>query len=177
MFQLIYGGSGSGKSEYAESLVVREKEGKRYYVATMQVYDEESRKRVERHRAMRAGKKFDTIECEKEIARVCSSGITRKDTVLIECLSNLVANEMFSSDGDTFPDAELLAEQIFQGLCKIREACGNLIIVSNDIFSDGEQYDESVEQYIRALGILHQLISKEADSVIEVVYGIPIPIK
>lgn len=177
MLQLIYGGSGSGKSEYAESLVMQEEEGKRFYVATMQVYDEESRKRVERHKAMRADKKFDTIECERNIDKVCQMGITDKDTILLECLSNLVANEMFSTQQQNLPDAKLLAEHIFQGLCKLHGACKNLIIVSNDIFSDGVTYDHSVEQYIKTLGILHQKLADQADSVTEVVYGIPIKIR
>ena len=62
MLILVSGGSASGKSRYAEELVVRTQAGERIYVATMQVWDAESRKRVERHRAMRAGKGFRTVE-------------------------------------------------------------------------------------------------------------------
>lgn len=174
MFHLIYGGSGSGKSEYAESLVRKEKQGQRYYVATMQVLDEESRQRVERHKAMRAGKKFVTIECSRKIETIMQMGITGQDTVLLECLSNLVANEMFLPDQKQLPDAEQLAEDIMDGIQKVRKGCKNLLIVSNDIFSDGQQYDESVEQYKRALGILHRRIAQQANQVTEVVYGIPI---
>lgn len=62
MIYLVTGGSGSGKSAYAESLLSGfENIRSRYYIATMQVYGEEG-KRVERHRRLRAGKGFITSE-------------------------------------------------------------------------------------------------------------------
>ena len=70
MFYLITGGSGSGKSEYAENLA--RKLGKStapdteaaplYYIATMRVWDEEGRARVRKHRLQREGKGFLTLE-------------------------------------------------------------------------------------------------------------------
>ena len=57
MIALVIGGSGSGKSAYAEQMAVKAAgNGSLYYVATMQVYDEEGKKKVERHQKMRAGK-------------------------------------------------------------------------------------------------------------------------
>ena len=54
MIVLVTGGSGSGKSTWAEKLVASLPNENRVYIATMQVYDAESVKRVERHRAQRA---------------------------------------------------------------------------------------------------------------------------
>ena len=48
MIALITGGSGCGKSTYAEKLIASTPPGGRLYIATMQVYDEESQKRVAR---------------------------------------------------------------------------------------------------------------------------------
>ena len=63
MIYLVTGGSGSGKSAYAELLLSGfENIRSRYYIATMQVYGEEGKKRVERHRRLRAGKGFITSE-------------------------------------------------------------------------------------------------------------------
>ena len=54
MITLVIGGSGSGKSAYAEQMAVKAAgKGSLYYVATMQVYDEEGKKKVERHQKMR----------------------------------------------------------------------------------------------------------------------------
>ena len=63
------GGSGSGKSAYAESLLYS-CEGIRYYIATMQIYDAEGEKKVERHRKLRAGKGFLTIESPMNVGKI-----------------------------------------------------------------------------------------------------------
>ena len=80
MLYIITGGSGSGKSEYAEQTAVQCRNrtgGTLWYLATMRIWDDEGRKRVERHRRMRAAKGFETIErdtgvetLELEIRRV-----------------------------------------------------------------------------------------------------------
>ena len=47
MLVLITGGSGSGKSAYAEDYITKlSKDCRKYYIATMQVYDEEGQKKV-----------------------------------------------------------------------------------------------------------------------------------
>ena len=63
MFHLITGGSGSGKSAYAEQCILDFQGNNRIYIATMYPFDEESHKRIQRHREMRKEKKFSTIEC------------------------------------------------------------------------------------------------------------------
>lgn len=62
MLHVVTGGSGSGKSEYAEKLIAESALHRLIYVATMMVWDDEGRKRVRRHREMRSGKGFITIE-------------------------------------------------------------------------------------------------------------------
>ena len=70
MFLVVTGGSGSGKSAYAEKRVASfGSHLKRYYLATMENCDEESEKRIQRHRAMRADKGFETIESPRDIHR------------------------------------------------------------------------------------------------------------
>ena len=69
MITLVTGGSGSGKSAYAESLL-SSCEGIRYYIATMQIYDAEGEKKVERHRKLRAGKGFLTIESPMNVGKI-----------------------------------------------------------------------------------------------------------
>ena len=69
MLTLVLGGAASGKSEYAESLVLRTT-GPRYYLATMQVWDAECAARVEKHRKMRAAKQFETVECPLHLENI-----------------------------------------------------------------------------------------------------------
>ena len=47
---LIMGESGSGKSAYAEDYITKlSKDYRKYYIATMQVYDEEGQEKVFKH--------------------------------------------------------------------------------------------------------------------------------
>lgn len=193
MIALVIGGSGSGKSAYAEQMAVNAAgNGSLYYVATMQVYDEEGKKKVERHQKMRAGKGFLTIEqprrlkeaakkvaTERVPARKAAAGVGK--TVLLECMSNLVANEMFSEENlSAVMDKEKIRQlsgEIINGVTALHDSCDILIIVTNQIFEDGIRYDASTMAYIRLLGDINRQIAERAEQVIEVVAGIPIFIK
>ena len=67
MLVVVTGGSGSGKSAFAEETILSLGEARRIYIATMQAFDEESHRRIRRHRHMRAGKGFETIERYTEL--------------------------------------------------------------------------------------------------------------
>ena len=89
MLILVSGGSASGKSEFAEGLVTASGLETRAYLATMQVWDAESERRVERHRRMRAGKGFATVECPVNLAgAVLPAGCAER----LEDRSDLTAN-------------------------------------------------------------------------------------
>ena len=90
MLTLVLGGAASGKSEYAESLVLKTALP-RYYLATMQVWDAECAARVEKHRQMRAKKQFETVECPLHLDAV---RLPARGTALLEDLGNLTANEL-----------------------------------------------------------------------------------
>lgn len=165
MIILLTGGSGCGKSTYAEKIVAALPKEKRVYVATMQVYDEESVRRVARHRAQRADKGFTTIECEKDLA---SAKIAPGSIVLLEDLVNLVANEMFDG-GDV--------ARILPALDALAATCRHLVMVTNDVFSDGETYAQSTQEYLRALAAVNAHAAQMADCVAEVVYSIPVCLK
>lgn len=164
---LVTGGSGSGKSAFAEQLAADAPGSDKIYLATMQCWDEESRQRVARHRAMRAERRFLTVECPVDLQGL---DLPPCDVVLLECLSNLVANEMFAPEG-----AETDAQQaVLQGIAHIRQQCKQLIIVTNEIFSDGVQYAPETERYLHMLGRLNRQLAAQAEQVVEVVCSIPI---
>lgn len=165
MIMLVTGGSGCGKSTWAEKLIASLPEENRIYIATMQVYDEESRRRVARHRAQRADMGFCTIECEKDLA---SANVPEGSTVLLEDLVNLMANEMFDG-GDT--------GRIVPALHDLAKKCRHLVMVTNDVFSDGVVYAESIQEYLHQLAEINRQAAELADGVVEVVYSIPIAVK
>lgn len=165
MIVLVTGGSGCGKSTWAEKLIASLPDENRVYIATMQVYDEESVRRVARHRAQRADKGFLTIECEKDLA---SADVPEGSIVLLEDLVNLMANEMFDG-GDV--------NRIVPALKILASRCRHLVMVTNDVFSDGVEYAESTQKYLRMLADINRCAAELADCVAEVVYSIPIAVK
>ena len=62
MFTLVIGGAASGKSEYAEELILASPLRPRIYIATMEPFGAEGQARIARHRELRRGKGFQTVE-------------------------------------------------------------------------------------------------------------------
>ena len=176
---LVIGGSGSGKSAYAEEYITRlSKNSPTYYIATMQVYDEEGEKKVYQHQKMREGKGFFTIEQPIDIQNAVNKIEKEKaieSVILLECMSNLVANEMFREE--QVRDSITVKETIIRGIEILRKHVKELIIVTNNVFEDGNYYDESTMNYINVMGYINQELAKMADKVVEVVVGIPIIVK
>ena len=96
MIVFVIGGSGSGKSAYAEKRLLAMEVEKKHYIATMRVFDEEGKKRVEKHRTMRREKGFLTIEKPIDLGEIA---LDAGDAWMLECVSNLLANEMFTEEG------------------------------------------------------------------------------
>lgn len=202
MLHIVYGGSASGKSSYAESFAMSlQGEGRLLYIATMYPYkwntteiDPETMQRIERHRAMRADKGFDTVECYRHVEHIVAK---RQDVLLLECMSNLLANEMYleqdSDDGglaETMSEVEKagvgmsetlspVSKKIVQALIDLSTRVQELVIVTNDVFSDGGSltYDESTREYVKNLAEINCALAWEAATVTEVVCGIPVIVK
>ncbi len=177
MTALIIGGSGSGKSEYAEDLAVSFG-GSRIYIATMKPWDEECENRILRHREMREKKQFETVECYRSLKKLIFK--KRPSVVLLECMSNLVSNELFGlwEEGDIpVLDKNTAAAEIAEGIIHLERQTDHLVIVTNDVFSDGDHYSPQTNEYRKVLGSVNQLAAKRAHMVVEIVAGIPIKMK
>ena len=176
MIIMVYGGSGSGKSAYAEWLLTTlAEQNTKYYIATMQVLGEEGQQKVKRHHDLRAGKGFITIEKKRDIEGIAKKLSSERNSILLECMSNLVANEMFTEKG--IVKGSELVRKIMQGIEVLSKQAEHLIVVANNIFEDGIKYDETTMEYIKALGRINRELTSLADSLIEIVVGIPIIIK
>ena len=161
MLVLVTGGSGSGKSAYAEEKILSFGQGKRIYIATMFPFDKESDARILRHRQMRAGKGFETVERYTDLKGL---KLDPDSVVLLECMSNLTANER-------------TVEAVMEGVKHLRDSVQHLVIVTNEIFSETAQYLGETALYQSYLGEINCQIAGEADEVTEVVYGIPVYLK
>lgn len=189
MMVLVIGGSGSGKSAYAEELAcsLAERDGTaKYYLAAMRIFDQEDEKRVSRHRALRKGKGFLTIEQPVQMEKALCRMENGKKTVLLECISNLTANEMFPGS-QTFSTAQSFTESrvkrteetvelIQKGLAQLKRETTHLIVVSNNVFEDGIVYDRTTMDYLSVMGRINRQLATWADQAVEIVAGIPVPI-
>lgn len=167
MMTLVIGGAASGKSEFAEELVLQAGNKPRYYIATMQPFDDECRARIRRHREMRAQKQFETVECFVHLEQVT---LPQKSVVLLECMSNLVANELYIPEGA----GDNAVESIRRGILGLRSQCEDLIIVSNEVFSGGCGYEGDTLRYMRVLAEVNRMLASQADAVYEVICGVPV---
>lgn len=172
MLSFVIGGSGSGKSEYAEGLVLSAGKMPRYYVATMEPFGAEAEERIARHRALRVGKGFETVECACCLEELC---LPEGGAVLIEDLSNLIANEIWSArgKGDVPGLAELVCGEIF----RLAESQELVVVVGNDIHRDCGELTGEMKRFGELLGACHALLAARADEVTEVVCGIALHLK
>ena len=178
MMLFVIGGSASGKSAYAENaacLLSEKRKRKKYYLATMQVFDDETKAKVNRHRELRSGKGFVTIEQPIDIGNAAGKIETRDSVVLLECITNLTANEMFSK-GAVQSEIQVV-EKITDDIAQLNKRLTDLVIVSGNVFEDGIAYDKETLQYLHAMGRINQALAAMADEVVEVVVGIPIVLK
>ena len=93
------------------------------------------------------------------------------------CGGHDIGKKLAEKFGYEFYDQENGAEErILQGIKHLQKQCGDLIIVTNEIFSDGVTYEPESERYIELLGRINRELGQMADSVTEVVYGIPLAV-
>lgn len=160
----LTGSSASGKSALAEALaaaLAREKNSPLVYLATMSARDPGSLRRVARHRARRAGKGFETIERPLALAGL---PLPAGAAVLLEDLGNLCANELFAPEGGG--EAALLA-----GLESLFSRVDDLVVVGNEVFSDGAAWGPEMTGYLTALARAQRACAAWADAAGEVSSG------
>ncbi len=171
MMVFVSGAVRSGKSAFGERLVLSHG-GRPIYLATSQVYDGEMAQRIEHHRQSRAGKGFVTLEQHQNIGSVTAK-LMPNDAVLLDCLGTLAANEMFGK-----PDAEeitgsmdVLYDKILSGVGRIKDSVSMLVVISNELFSDGIIYDGMTESYLHLMGRMHCALVTRAEVAVECANG------
>lgn len=166
MTALVIGGAASGKSQFAEALASSCPAPHRY-IATLMPTGSEDGARITRHREMRRSKGFTTTE--HYVSLECLH-LPERGTVLLECLGNLTANEIFADEGA----GESAYNAIADGISALAQQCDNLIVVTNDVFADGASYSGEMQFYLQVLGGINSMLAETFDRVYEVVCGIPL---
>lgn len=175
MLHVVTGGSGSGKSVYAETELLRlakQNNCKKKYIATMEPFGEETLKKIACHREMRKDKGFDTLECYVDLKGTAET-LADRPAVLLECMSNLTANEIYRPDGA----GEQTADRIVDGVEELCKQCEHVVIVTNEVCSECTRDSADMVRYKKILSEVNRRLAQKADWVTEVVYGIPVEVK
>ena len=165
MSTFISGGCKNGKSFYAQRIA---QAGGRplYYIATMIPRDAEDDARIARHRKEREGWGFETLERGTDILS-CLDRADPNGSFLLDSVTALLSNEMFTDDG---MDAQA-PEKIARELVEFVRRAPKTVLVSDYIYSDANLYDDWTEAYRRGLARIDRALAAACDDVLEVVHG------
>jgi adenosylcobinamide kinase/adenosylcobinamide-phosphate guanylyltransferase len=167
MIYFITGGARSGKSSYAQKLALRFS-NEPVYIATSRVWDEDHKKRIDKHKEDRDSR-FTLFEEEKYINQL---KIENK-TVVIDCITLWLVNFLSDNKYDfkkTLDETKTELKKIFQKDC-------SLIIVSNEIGMGVHAETETARKFTDLQGWINQFIAENAEEVFLMVSGIPLKIK
>ena len=175
---LVLGGAASGKSAFAERLACARAEqsgAPLVYVATLDpASGGDTRARIAKHRAARAGKGFATIEWHDTDS---VPAVPDNAVVLVEDGGNLTANVLYPPGKFPAPCAEQAAvETVVANLRALSARCTDCIVVSNEISLGGDLPAPS-RRYASALAAVNRHWAAACDAVYAVVAGIPLPLK
>ncbi len=164
---LITGGQRSGKSSYAQQIALS-LSANPVYLATSRIWDEEHRKRIERHKSDR-GLEWTNIEEEKQL----SNHQLENRVVLIDCITLWATNFFF----DTNSDVDLSLSMMKEEFDKLIQQEAQFIFVSNEVGLGGTSENKTQRLFNDLQGWINQYIAARANHVYLMVSGIPLKIK
>jgi len=168
----VTGGTRSGKSAFA----VKEAgklSGKKAYIATTEVLDEEMKVRVDKHRKER-GSKWQTIEEPLKISELIKQITDKYSVIVLDCLTLWLSNLMLSGI-KIENEFDKLAETLKQ--LKLSTLNSQLFIISNEVGMGIVPENKLARQFRDLAGTLNQKVAEISDGVYMVASGIPIKIK
>lgn len=164
---LVTGGQRSGKSTFAEQTALS-LSANPVYLATSRIWDDEFRKRVERHQANR-GPEWTNIEEEKCLSKYNLTG----RTIVIDCITLWSTNFFFDLGSDVHKALESIKEEFN----KFTDQDATFIFVTNEIGLGGVSENKIQRQFTDLQGWVNQYIAERADKVYLMVSGIPLKVK
>jgi len=164
---LVTGGAASGKSHYAERLIISTGLPKKYF-ATAQIWDDEMAQKVRAHRESRTDDGWNTIETGTDLAATINQA-TIGEAILIDCATMWLTAVMMA-EGDH-------AKEVPRVLKALEKCAAPVVMVTNEV-GQGIVPDTSMGRTFRNLqGRFNQAAAAQADSVIAVMSGLPFALK
>ncbi len=157
---MITGGVKSGKSEFALRLADKYFNDK-YFLATAEAFDDEIRKKIEKHKKDRP-ESFITIEEPIHIEKFI------RNDLLLDCITLWLNNLFHYNIVDKW-------EEILDDFLK--QSKDRLIIVTNETGMGNIPPDRASREYNNILGAANKKIAERMDLVYLMISGLPLKIK
>lgn len=159
---MVLGAAASGKSKFAENLIFSSALP-RVYVATSQIWDAETKSKVEAHKSQR-GPDWITFEEPFDLPAALDK-CPKEHAVLIDCATLWLTNHMLAEN-----DIEAQSIALFEAL---RSNPRPVIIVTNEVGA-GIVPDTSMGRQFRNIqGKFNQDLAVQSDLVVQVIAGLP----
>lgn len=168
MLQLILGGARSGKSRYAEQIVVQSGL-KRIYIATAQAFDDEMTQRIAAHQKRRSDD-WLTLEEPLALANTLRLHAAEDRCILVDCLTLWLSNCLGENE-DRFnrERAELIAT--------LPSLPGKILFVSNEVGQGIVPINPLARRFVDEAGWLHQDLAAVCQKVVLITAGLPLVLK
>jgi len=163
----ITGGQRSGKSSFAQNEALKLSPSP-VYLATSRIWDDDFKKRVDRHKIDRS-ENWINIEEEKEISKYDFSG----KVVVLDCITLWLTN--YFSDYNYDVDTSL--NEAKKEWNKFIQKDFTVFVISNEIGMGIHGETEGARKFTDLQGWMNQYIAKQANEVILMISGIPVTIK
>lgn len=165
MIVLVIGTPNSGKSIHGENLAMKLAVGKKKaYLATMIPFGVDGQKRIEKHRLMRKGKGFLTLEKATDINELVTELRENEiHTVLLECMSNLIGNEMYEKKHVKKTQLEL-RDYICRETMELAKQVEHCVVITNEFPLEDDGYDEETRAYVTLVHMVNEELKKYVDA-------------
>lgn len=163
---LIIGGAASGKSDFAEGLVIASGNS-RIYLATAQAHDAEMTAKINRHQKTR-GAGWRTIEAPLDLSNALGSA-SAGDVVLLDCATLWLTNQLMAE-----ADLQIAQSTLLTSLTSCKAP---VVVVSNEVGAGIVPENALARKFREAQGRLNQRLAAQSDLAVTVIAGLPMVLK
>lgn len=164
---LVLGGARSGKSAFAENLVLKASDIP-VYLATARADDEEMRERIYMHQQQRGGD-WHTIEEPLALVDTLRTEALNGRAILVDCLTLWLTNMMMANE-DIERESKALADCVVDLQVPV-------VFVSNEVGQGIVPIDKMSRDFRDYSGRLHQMMAAACNDVWFVTSGLPQKLK
>lgn len=162
----VLGGAASGKSAWAENLLLSSGLDP-VYLATARVFDDEIKNKINLHQSRR-NDRWRTIEADTDLAPALAA-MGPGEAVLIDCATMWLSNILM--DGDDLKQAQTSL------LRAVSDSAAPVVIVSNEVGQGIVPDNALARQFREEQGRLNIALAAQSDLATLIVAGLPLVLK